>query len=78
MNRTITIEIHPTPEELAEIFCDMVSADQARFFNTIHEISSKWSAPFCFQLQAITDDKELSDNGRYIMKEIGEYSSKSV
>jgi len=74
MNRTITIEIHPTPEELAEIFCDMNSGDQAKFFNTIYKISSKWPNPFCFQLEAITKCKELSENGRSIMMQIGEYS----
>jgi len=60
-----------TPEIISELFCHMSQDEQARFFNHISEIATKW---FCFQLQYITDDNGLTYGGRRVMQEIGEYS----
>lgn len=63
-----------TPELAAEMFAGMGSDEQARFFNHVAEISSKWSSQFCFQLQWITDEEGLTMAGRRVMQGIGEYS----
>lgn len=63
-----------TPEILAELFATMHSTEQARFYNHIDAVASKWSACFEFQLQAITDEDGLTLAGRRVMQEIGEYS----
>lgn len=78
MKRTVEIIVKPTAEELAEAFCNMGSDEQARFFNRIHDITETWKAPFCFQLQAVTDDDELDYGVRSIMSLIGDYSSKDI
>lgn len=74
MERTTTIKIEPTPEELAECFCNMDANQQARFFNAVADVSGKWKNPFCFQLQAITEKPILSASGRTVMAEIGNYA----
>jgi hypothetical protein len=65
-----------TPELVAEIFAEMDAEEQARFFNHISEVASKWGASgyLEMQLQAITDDCGLTLAGRRVMQEIGEYS----
>ena len=63
-----------TPEIIAELFCDLGSDEQARFFNHIAEVASTWSAGFPFQLQWVTDDDGLNLSGRRVMQQIGEYS----
>ena len=50
------VTIKHTPEELADLFAELDSGEQARFFNRIAEVASKWKSPFEFQLQAITDE----------------------
>jgi hypothetical protein len=53
----------------------MNEQDQARFFNEIHRITSDWESPFEFQLQFIADSNVLKNEGRRIMKTIGEYGN---
>ncbi len=60
-----------TPEVIAELFADMSSDEQARFFNHIDRIASKW---LDFQLQYITDEDGLTLAGRRVMDAIGNYS----
>lgn len=77
IKRNITVKVSPTPYELAESFCDFDMNQQADFFNYIsHIVESNWDKPFCFQLQAVTDSKNLLPPGRKIMEEIGEYGPK--
>ena len=66
----VKLEIQ-TPEELATVFWHMDSLEQARFFNTLAEISD-WRFPF--QLQHITESDGITLAGRRVMQEIGEYS----
>ena len=66
--------IEVTPELVAEMFCDMDSEEQARFFNGMADIISTWGRDFCFQLQYVTDEPSLSACGREVMQQIGEYS----
>ena len=63
-----------TPEILAELFTNMCSDEQARFFNHVDVVASTWTSPWVFQLQGITDCSELNYGGRRVMQEIGEYS----
>lgn len=74
IERKETIQITPTPGELAKEFCEMGADEQADFFNWISVISSRWERPFVIQLQAITDSKKLNNNGRVIMENIGVYA----
>jgi len=69
-------EIHKiTPEIVAEMFCALDSHLQARFFNHIAVVASKWShGGLPMQLQYITDDSGLNLAGRRVMQGIGEYS----
>ena len=63
-----------TPEILAELFAELDADEQAMFFNHVDMVASKWQAPFCFQLQSITDSELLTLQGRRVMQGIGEYS----
>ena len=63
-----------TPEIIAELFAGLRSDEQARFFNHIDKVASTWPGPFCFQLQAITDEMDLTLAGRRVMHAIGDYS----
>ena len=60
-----------TPELLAELFAELDSQEQARFFNHVDEVASPWLP---FQLQYITDDDGLTLAGRRVMQYIGDYS----
>lgn len=76
ISREINIQL--TSKELATEFCNMDSNEQAIFFNTIYAISKTWNRSFCFQFQDITNSDRLSNDGRAIMKSIGEYSEKNI
>ncbi len=69
------IDIEMSPEELAERFCALGSDEQARFFNHIDTVASRWAGMgLAMQLQYITDDDGLTLAGRRVMQYIGEYS----
>lgn len=72
IEKTVTITI--TVEETAAAFCEMSSAEQARFFNIVAGIAKTWGAPFANQMQHVTDDIHLTPEGRCVMQIIGEYS----
>ena len=74
ISREIKVPIYLTPEELAFDFCNMNDIDQAKFFNEVARITEKWDRNFAFQLQYITNNKELTYGARKIMQQIGEYS----
>lgn len=62
------VEMHPSAEEVAEVFWAMDSEEQAHFFNVLGGKDR-----LVFQLQAITDDPHLNMDGRFAMQRIGEY-----
>ena len=72
IKRSVLVE--PTPEELALAFAELHSDEQVKFFNTLAKDIDTWDKPFCFQLQAITDDPDLSPAARQVMQAIGEYA----
>ena len=64
-----------SPEDIAELFTELDSEQQARFFNKVAEIASIWSwGDMGMQLQYITDEEGLTLPGRRVMQNIGEYS----
>jgi hypothetical protein len=66
-----------TPELAAEMFAIMNAHKQAIFFNKLAELISKWDngmGSFAMQLQYITDEEELTTEGRRVMELIGEYA----
>lgn len=76
MKKTFEVDVNLTPEELASIWCNMKDGEQAAFFSEIGLLVEEWDVGFCFQLQYITDNETLTDSGRRIMEQIGEYANK--
>ena len=76
IKRQQTVSIQPFAEEIAKEFCNMDADEQARFFNEVSRLSAIWKVQLCFQIQSITDSKNLEDGGRDVMETIGEYSRK--
>ena len=68
------IKVDPSPRELAEVFASWTSDKQADFFSWISIAVGDWGTDFAFQLQRVTDDDLLTQGGRDIMRQIGEYS----
>lgn len=60
-----------SPELIAELYAEMDSEGQARFYNCLSIISTPWLTT---QLQYITDEDGLTLGGRRVMQYIGEYS----
>lgn len=77
MNRTIEVDVKPTPEELAEAWWEMDGDKQALFFNRLHDISLDEKCKLPFQLQWVTDSKMLTKEGRKVMEYIGMYANPS-
>ena len=64
-------QITLSPENIAELFCNLDSSEQARFFNEIGRIGTPWLTT---QLQHITDEDGLTLANRRAMSYIGDYS----
>jgi len=65
---TRTYEINDlTPEELADLFCDMYGDQQARFFDRIWQIAKGWPGTgWCSQSYEIA--RHLSQDGKEVVK----------
>ena len=74
IKQTVTVTVDITPEELAAEFSHMDDDEQVRFLNELSSLVSKWEAPFCVQLQYITDNDALTTEARRLMDSIGEYA----
>jgi len=71
---TQEISYEVSAEQIAKLFCQLDGEEMADFFNTIHKIvKEEWQAPFCFQLQFVSDSPVLTPEGKAIMCEIGDY-----
>ena len=68
------VDAYFTPEQIAEMFCDMDSDMMARFFSHIGEITKLWDSPLCMQLSYVSSSENLTYDGRHVMSEIGNYS----
>lgn len=74
ITKSVQVEMPVTVEDVAKLFCAMDERDQSKFFNAIADEAKKWSSPFCFQMQSVSDCPLLNDEARGIMREIGNYS----
>lgn len=59
-----------SPEELGEVFANMDSNEQARFFNEFGKEVKTWSGSFEEQFLSIMNSNELNKNGRSILTKI--------
>lgn len=60
--------------DIAKLFCDLNGDQMAEFFTEIKRISDTWSGSFAMQMQYVNDSHASTDDGRSIMRTIGEYS----
>ena len=73
MQRKITVNVNPTPDELAFEFSIMDDEQQAIFFNELARTTEEWERPFCLQLQSLVDNPAITTSGLAIMVLIGSY-----
>lgn len=72
VTRSVTID-DLTPQEMAEIFCNMFADQQAVFFNTVGAISRTWpGAGMCQQAYGIV--RHLDDLGLYVVQRIADHA----
>lgn len=72
VERTYTVDVEITPEELAAAFCEMDSIDQAAFFAAIKPISDKWpGAGLCRQSCEI--NRNLGEAGRTVLSTLASH-----
>ena len=63
-----------TPAELAELFCALLSDEQAEFFNEVARMSSPWPAGgWCVQACAIAREKNFTEGGRQVVRALAEH-----
>lgn len=73
IEREIRTRIQLTPEELASEFAEMDDREQARFFSLLAFQVKGWPNPVGVQLLAVARNPHLTEAGRQLMREIGEY-----
>ena len=75
---TRTIQITPHAGELGALFASLPSDDMAAFFNEaarcILRTYPNGMGSLPMQLQYVTDDDTLTEDGRRVMEYIGEYA----
>lgn len=71
--RKIDVDVEMSAEDIADCFCDLHNDEQAFFFNRIAKVVATWGTSFCFQLQGVVDSNMLTNDGKEIMRQIGEY-----
>lgn len=69
MGITRTVNITPSPVELAQLFAEMGNNDQATFFGEVWRIAKAWpGAGWCQQSLAIVE--EMDSDGRQAIETI--------
>ncbi len=63
-----------SPEDIAELFCDLGCSQMADFFDEVSRISETWRCTFAMQMQFVKDCPELTNEARSIMRTIGDYA----
>ena len=66
------VEISISGKEIADLFWQLDADEQCEFFNRLGSFTK-----LPFQLQGVTDCKDLKHEGRLAMNRIGEYSEKN-
>jgi hypothetical protein len=74
--KKFTVEEVIDPVDAARAFANFGSDEQAEFFNILAQEVRTWSAPFAMQMQHLSDDPDLTFEGRIIMETIGNYARK--
>ena len=75
ITRVVELAISPTIDELASMIIHLGSDEQAQLISKMAELAT-FSVPM--QLQYVTDDPALTDEGRYLMSLIGDYAPVSA
>lgn len=70
VKRTVTVDLKLTTEEIADLFWEMSSTEQANFFNRLALISS--SIALSTQMCMVSERVELSPAGLQVMRLIGQ------
>ncbi len=60
--------------DIAKLFCDLDGDQMAEFFTEVKRISDTWMGSFVMQMQYVKDSNASTDDGRSIMRTIGEYA----
>lgn len=63
-----------TPTVMAEVFNEWSDGEQADFLNIFGRLSRDWEYPRCMQFGSVA--KYLNDEGRDVLRELGQYSEK--
>ena len=71
---TYTATAEPTIEQLAYMVAHLHSDDHARLISLIASITEGVDYSQTMQLQYITDDPALTDAGRRLMSQLGDYA----
>ena len=71
------IKVNVTPKELACCFWDMVSEDQALFFNELGAIAEGYLSSQLEAVSQVDGLTSLTPAGRRVMETIGEYSQRT-
>lgn len=71
---SVAVDIEVSPEQVAKLFTDMDTEQMAYFFNEVARITDTWTASFVIQMFRLSDDENLSDDGRKIMQTMGTYA----
>lgn len=74
----VTVNYDPTPEQIAEEFCDLHQDGQAKFLNKIAEIFNLKNNSLPMQLEYITQEKSLTNEARYLMNLFGDYANHNL
>lgn len=77
VHKTFEVDVELTADDIAAVFAEMDSHEQAEFFSEIADITARWPAlALGSQLIKITESPQLTIDGRYVMRLIGEYADR--
>lgn len=73
ITRQVEVAVQPTPQELAAVVASWGDGDQAAFLSALGEADAEggW---WPMQLTYIEANEKLTENGRRMMRLLGEYS----
>lgn len=73
-NVDVTAAIDITPANVAKMFWEMGSDEQALFFTELARLIEKENGCLATQLQGVVEDEGLTFKGRRVMDKIDEYA----
>ena len=72
-----TVSVDLDGADIARLFCCCDDYQMAQFFNQIAEEFAKTGSSFVMQMEHVSQQSVLSDQGRQVMQFIGEYAETS-